>query len=698
MFNWKETPYLKLLIPFILGIYLANEQYFNLYINVGLIIFLLCFFISLLSYKKFMKSHQLRWLFGIVIYLILFTAGMTAFQLSREDTQSSHFKNHINANSILVGKILEPISIKQNSYKTIIHISQCINDNDTVTTTGKLLCYFPKKDSSVLNLKYGDIIITPNQVFTIQSAKNPNQFNYANYLFLKKIYHQQYVKKWVQIGYKPTFIYRWIYSIRKYVIATLQSHISSKSELGIIAALLVGYKDLLDAETASHYSKTGTIHVLAVSGLHVGIIYWIMGLFLGLLFKEKKSKLWKGLLIITSIWLYGMLTGLQPSVQRACVMFSFIAIGNMLNRKSSIYNSISCSAFFLLAFNPFLLFDVGFQLSYTAVFGIVALQPIIYSLVYIRNKWLEKIWLITSTSLAAQLATLPITVYYFNQIPSYSIFANILVVPAITFVLYLGLGFIILSPLPAISDWIGTVLKYFLQALNFCVEYISNIPYALIDQLFLEKWEVFALFFLLISLTYSFVRRNKPALLLSFLVALVLSINNLTYQWQTMNQKSITLYTTSKGSLLEFVHGKAAIIFYEESEIPEKDIAYAVKGNHMVKNIHYTKYLPIQMLEIDYRSQLIEWNNYLIHYDSMSIQTINLQTIKKLDFDSLSVDYILATKSTPFDFQNLNKVHSSNIIIDVNNRKSYSKALAQFCKNNKIDFIDLKKETLEINL
>ena len=252
-------------------------------------------------------------------------------------------------------------------------------------------------------------------------------------------------------------------------------------------------KDELDFEVKQAYAAAGAMHVLAVSGLHVGIIFLILNTLLAILDTSKKGRIVKAIILLISLWSYAMITGLSPSVLRAATMFSFVIMGTVLNRSSSIYNTLAASAFFILIINPNLLFEVGFQLSYVAVLGIVYLQPLIYKRIYTRWWLLDKVWAITAVSIAAQIATLPLTLFYFNQFPVYFMLSNLLVIPSAAVILILGILLFIASPIPFISESIGWVLNKFIEGLNFGIKEIEVLPNSLIEGLSINVLECLAL-------------------------------------------------------------------------------------------------------------------------------------------------------------------------------------------------------------
>ena len=250
--------------------------------------------------------------------------------------------------------------------------------------------------------------------------------------------------------------------MRDKLLNILKENGLKNNELAVASALILGYKDDLGEELKHSYSSAGATHVLAVSGLHVGIIFLVLNFLLNILDKNDRFKISKAILLICFLWAYATITGLSPSVVRAATMFSFVTIGKSFGKSSSIYNTLCASAFVLLVYNPYLIMEVGFQLSYLAVVGIVYFQSIIYKWIYVKNKFLKYIWMITSVSIAAQLTTFPLGLLYLHQSPTYLFASNLFVIPGAMLIIGLGILLFITSWIPLISGGIGWLLAKFI--------------------------------------------------------------------------------------------------------------------------------------------------------------------------------------------------------------------------------------------
>jgi competence protein ComEC len=259
---------------------------------------------------------------------------------------------------------------------------------------GKLNLIFKKNDTAK-TIRYGDLIVVNNAVQPIKNFGNPGEFDNKRYNAFQQTYHQLYLKGNDFVVCKKNTgskLFKTIYVLKEKTLLTLQANINNQhGSLGIAEALLIGYKNDLDKEMVQAYSNTGVVHIIAISGLHLGLIYMVLFWLLERMPLIKRNRFVKAIILLICLWVFSLMTGASASVLRSAVMFTCIIVGNMLNRKSSIYNSLAASAFLLLCYNPYFLWDVGFQLSYFAIIGIIRLQKPIQQLFSLNNYLLRKI-------------------------------------------------------------------------------------------------------------------------------------------------------------------------------------------------------------------------------------------------------------------------------------------------------------------
>lgn len=359
---------------------------------------------------------------------------------------------------VVYATITSSLEEKQKSYKATI---QTIEDNPC-----KSIVYF-RKDSLSKKLSCGDLVQIKAKFKTIENQENVT-FDFKQFLNLQYIYSQAYISDWKKIGHESSLSSICI-SLRNKALQTLQELGLSDSNLQLIAALAFGDKSLLDDETKYNFSTAGAMHVLAVSGLHVGIINGIL-FFLFSFIRNKKLQWLKILLCISGIWAYACLTGMSPSVQRASIMCSMVSIALLLQRHTSTYNTLATAAFFSLLISPNDIFSVSFQLSYAAVISIVYFGQKVQHIFTPTTPIGSYLWGIIAVSIAVQIGTMPITLYYFGTIPTYSLVTNIIVIP-LAFVL------LICVVLSLATSWVPAIAKAIISVLNFTSDYMRDCMY-----------------------------------------------------------------------------------------------------------------------------------------------------------------------------------------------------------------------------
>ena len=331
--------------------------------------------------------------------------------------------------SLLI-RIDEDLQSKPKSFKTSASVLGVIHCNDTFPATGKLVLYL-SKDLDPEGLSYGDLICFSHPLSPIRNSGNPGAFEYARYAAMQGVFHSVYLKQgqWRKTGLQQTsIIQRSINRLRKGAGCHAKSFGNDKPVLGIAEALLIGYKDHLDRDLVREYTQAGVVHIIAISGLHLGLIYWMITALLARIPLTRKRPVIQYILSFTALWLFTLVTGASASVLRSAVMFSCMLLGKALSKRSTILQALTASAFLLLAWNPYLLWDVGFQLSYLALTGIILLQNPSGDCC-LSKKMVAKSWEMMAVTLAAQIGTFPICLFYFHQFPTYFFLANLIAVP-----------------------------------------------------------------------------------------------------------------------------------------------------------------------------------------------------------------------------------------------------------------------------
>ncbi len=525
------------------------------------------------------SAYRYRMWFGFIVHLFFIILGVFLVQMREvKNEKHKHFENN---KGPLVGTVLRRPSERSKTYRALINTEFIKTDGEWKPANFKSLVYF-EKNAEVLNLRPGDRLILMSGLQAIHSSGNPGEFNYSRYLSDRNIFGQIYVKNgsWAKLPYKeggPVLVLS--AKLRFKAFQFFQRSGLNDDALPILSALLLGEREYLRNDLKDAFANAGVTHIMAVSGLHVGIIYMILFYLLFFLDKLKYGKVLKSLIILLILWFYAFIAGLSPSVVRAVIMFSFISIGQGMKRDVNIFNSLAVAAFLLLCINPFSIRDVGFQLSFLAVLGIVILYPKIYPLFVSRYWLIDKAWMLISVSIAAQLVTFPLILFYFRQFPNYFLVSNLIAIPLVTIILYVGLFHLAFSFLPFLSTIFSLFLNGLVNVLVFTVEKISNLPHAISEHIYVDTTGVLLLYlFILFFLGFIYIKRGWIINVSLGFVLLFLGWN-LTGIIQANKQRIITVLNVNGKSLIQFTHGRTAWIFYRsEAENDLGNIKYVTEA------------------------------------------------------------------------------------------------------------------------
>ena len=415
--NWASYPFLRIAMAFVCGVLLKPfiEQWSialeTLLLSGGL------FLVIYLLISQFVDSQRFQWINIALALLVFMHLGALSAQLKFNDAKPDIASEILSKTTHYSAEIRSIPSKTAKTIKYEAEITHIKTEGEWIRFRKRSVLYFLGEEHE--KLEYGTKLIAVGNLDFVKEQTNPNAFNYAKYLRRKGIFLNGFLAK----GDYKCIENSSSFSIPGMAIKAgnafevlLEKNISGERELSLVKSLVIGRRSEVSSEMQEIYQDTGTSHILAVSGLHVGIVYFLATWLFKIFNREKLNLVYHGLILI-SIWSYAFITGGSPSVLRASLMFSVIVVGNILSRKSKIQNSILVSAFALLLVDPDLLYSVSFQLSYLAVFGIIFLYRKIYSLIYIPNRFLDFFWQITAVSLSVQVFTFPVTIYYFHQFP-----------------------------------------------------------------------------------------------------------------------------------------------------------------------------------------------------------------------------------------------------------------------------------------
>jgi len=556
-----EIPAVLLLLPFLLGIALGLNLLAGANTTWLIAVFaaLSIAFVFLNLYYNQLKLYKSRWLGGALIVVILFLSGWIRVIGYSELNNSNHFSK--SPAQYLIVKITNEPVLKNGLLRFTANVEARINSGQKATTTGTLLITL--KDSSAKNLYYGDELLIPAKYNAVDPPFNPAEFDYKQYLANKNIYYQAflYQKQFVILNTNAgnPFITCSL-RLRRQLVEKLKRNISDTGAFAVASTLILGYKADLSPDILQAYSKTGTVYVLTVSGAQVAIIYLLLTFALSFLNRYKHGRIIKAAIIIAVIWYYALLTGFSLAVCRVAVMVSMVIIGKSFSRYINTLNILAISAFLLLLYDPFFITEVGFQLSFLAVSGLVVLQPIVYKWLKCKNIWADKLWALCSVSITAQVVIFPISAFYFHEFPVYFLISNLFVVVPSGAIMYAGILYLLLPQMPVVSKSIAFILEKTTLLMNKGLTIIENMPYASINKLWLKPAEYILLYIIILSLFYFLYDKKTWLLKLSLFCTLLLCLSLSMKEIDSSRSNSIAWLNLKKHKGMVFKKGNEAIV------------------------------------------------------------------------------------------------------------------------------------------
>lgn len=694
--NWKAIPALRLLIPLSLGIICSTLQQlpFLMVVIGSFTLLVLLFFLS----KATQIAYEKRSWFGIITSFCAFILGYWLVMSYDESYHSSYFGHQLKQNepSQLIVQIDElPVRAKR-----VKIVAKVLKANEQACN-GHILLYFDSDEYS-LKLNYGDVLAIQANPYPIPPVQNPYSFDFQNYMKLRNVRYSALIapnqaQTLAQRRGNP--IMHFAYDSQESLLGVLAQYLPDEDDIfSVGAALILGSRNEISEDTLNAYINTGAMHVLSVSGLHVGLVAMIFRRLIKAV--KKQQAFWKYLdpiLQLLFIWLFALITGATSCVLRAAVMFSFTIVGRSLSRDANVYNMLSVSALFLLCYNPYFLFDVSFQLSYAGLLSIVYFYPYIYKFALNRLRFLSEnkianyFWEITALSLAAMIGTTPISIYYFHQFPTFFWLSGLIVVPLATIALGAGLLLFLLQYFNPIANLIGQFLKWVIWLMNKSLNWIEQIPPGVQRHLWLDMLAVCLAYFVIYCIGVAlFKKEGKWLKFASFgLLGLVLQYN---YQKINSNRQNIMIvYSAGKDFLLDIIEGEKTISLQSDgtSERSIDFAAYNCRLAHRNSGESIQTYQISDSLELKncrLTQQFCQYKNKSFFLLNHPKQLENLQ-------GQAQVDYLIIHNSPFLDFELLSqKLNIGKIIFTSANKIGALNFYKKQCQNRGITFYDIKEQ------
>lgn len=618
--SWTKFPITRVTLIFLGGIclfqWVSSLDRLTIIVSAGLL-FLLHLIVT---HQRKIPYYNLGSWVALPALLVILLFGYYRAALNDQLLDPSHYR-HIVDGQGWQGTISSPGVTKENFILYEAEINAVFIDDTTMGARGKFNFYVRKTDSLVA-LNYGDQVMVRGMPYAIPSPKNPDEFNYGGYMRTKHIYDQQFVDETEirKLGNStPNPILAIGYKLRSHLQGKIIHHLGQTAESAVFSALILGIKDHLDNDLTKAYASAGAMHVLAVSGLHVGIVFLILNYLFKPLMRLKYGNWIVFSLHLVGLWSYALITGFSPSVLRAVTMFSIVTLAGTSARSSNIYNTIAMSALILLLWEPNFIFAVGFQLSYAAVLGIIYLQPKIYNLWIPKYRLVDWAWQITAVSVAAQMATFPLGLYYFHQFPSYFFISNLLVIPAVSIILHVGLAFLFLASVSELlGDLISPVLDWLLWLLNTVVDLAEKLPGSLIDWVYLSAEQMVLVYGILLSIVLVYQYQNLRWLYLSLVLACLFSFSYIDQYMASRRATAIKFYRAKNYPAIDFYHHGASYLVSSPEFVNSELAAFQIDPHRraVLSNPVHEDELPPNLIRQELEDGLVlyQWfDQQIIH-------------------------------------------------------------------------------------
>ena len=652
---------------------------------------------ALLLYLSF-KDYKFYSLPATVATLLFFVAfGYLRATTYNALSFTSHY-SYVDSPTTFVGTILD-LPTQGKSTKCSVEIKACGPHVDSMQHASGILLTYLESDSISQSLSPGDQIVFDVKIRALRQNSNPRVFDYRQYLINRNIHYQGFVKKdkWQKIGVRGLpWYWQMAAELRSKSMSVINRHITTLDNKAVLSAMLLGIRSLISDDLYDAYTDTGAVHVLAVSGLHVGIFSLILHWLFGFIPSDRRFfKIGKLITTLTVIWIFVGVTGAAPAVTRAALMCSFLFVGHAINKQANAYNMLCLSAFVMLLWNPYMLYQASFQFSFLALLSILFFMPILIGY-YSSGSWFfQKVVSLFYVSFAAQVLVLPLTIFFFNKLATYFWLSGLFVVFAAFLILVLGLCLLffdfVSQTLPVFDtlnvEVIAPLLETIISINNKLVSLVQSLPFSAIDGLWLTKVEVGILYAGIITCMIALAKRKSWLFLIGLLWFVGFTVNRILINKERSEMSRVYIYDVYGKSLIDIVDGNAVYQFpVDEGNRHEKD-AFITRNNRAYHAATVQSGLPDQVTSkgafLSLRNQLLLFAGHDSIYQYRS---------------AIPVDYVIIQNDYVGDLYKMREYYDiRNVIVDGSNRYDTKQAIRKQCYHLRLQYQDTQYGAVEIN-
>lgn len=662
-----QFPLARISLFFILGIVIAfyAKPFPNLVFTALFLSFLLFCIAFFVAQRNFIQKFY----FGLSVYLLSFIAGSTT-QIVHTDYFQKNNYIHFCKTPFQVHTLEVTLREKLKSSSFNDRYVALVKHMDDKERSGKILVNI-EKNNLKSDFEIGANLQVKCAIYQSNPPKNPNQFDYGNYLANKSILAQIYVEPSdIKVSsYLEKDIWFYTTTLRNRIINNLKKHHFRNQELYVINALILGQQQEISKEVLQDYQYAGAVHVLSVSGLHVGFILLFINFLLSRLPKTKTGNLIRFVTVLISLWSFAILAGLSPSIVRSVTMFTFVAAGMFLKRETNIFHTLLVSMLLILLVSPSFLFDVGFQLSYVSLFFIVWVQPLFSSIWIPKYKFTQYFWDIITVSFAAQIGAFPLSIYYFHQFPGLFFVTNLVILPGLGIIMALGVFVMFLAAFNYVPEFPAKVLEWSVYLLNTIINWIASFEAFIIHDIALSRWMMIALYLMIISAIIWLKQPNFKRLTVALMAIIIFQITCISTHFFNQSQAESIVFHSKKNTIVTERIGEKVILFGNDSILKNAASNQTLKTYLVANFSKIIKKMPLKNVHY------FKGNKVLV-IDSLSVFP-----------KDISPDVLLITQSPKLNLDRLLVAIKPKIIVaDGSNYKSYIELWKATCLKQKIPF------------